>query len=243
MGVVHNIAEFLLEDGRRMVVHPFPNVDPLQLRTMILGPVMAALLRQRGYAVLHGASIVINDGAVVFLGSCGAGKSTTASLFYAAGYGVGGDDVCAVDLTEDPVVHPSYPQIKLRKDAAHALHGNVAHLQPLYWDDVRRLEDVWTDFPLRSLPLKKVYILRFGDHTSLLPISKHDALLHLIQHARAIPPLSGKHYEQERMQQAATIAEKVPVALLTRPHAISQATNVVEMVRKDLAQLPTREEK
>ena len=233
-GVVQNVGEFLFEAGRRLLVHPYPDVDPLRLRTVILGPGIAVMLRQRGLAVLHGASVATSDGFVAFLGDCGAGKSTTASLFYAAGYGVGGDDVCAIDVSNHPVVFPSYPQIKLRKDAARALHGTVDHLQPLYRRDIRRLEEVWERFPTTPLPLKKVYILRFAEEYSIVPLDKRTALAHIIEHSRAIPPLSEPVYLQERMQQAASIVESVPVALLNRPKSVDQAGGVVETVLADI---------
>ena len=237
LGVVETVGEFLFEDGLEMTVYPNPGIDPSRLRTTILGPAIAIILRQRGLAVLHGATVAMDGGAVVFLGSCGSGKSTTSSLFHAAGYGIGGDDVCPVDVDGAPCVWPSYPQIKLRKDAARALHGEVDHLQPLYRDDVRRLEEVPSRFPTGPLAIKKMYVLRFSNESGITPLPKHVALASLIEHARAIPPLSGRRYEQERMTQAAHIVETTPLALLTRPRAIEDAGQIVEMVRTDVGEM------
>ena len=54
---------------------------------------MALLLYQRGFLVLHGSSIKINNGAIAFLGYRGNGKSTTAINLYKKNYPIVTDDI------------------------------------------------------------------------------------------------------------------------------------------------------
>jgi hypothetical protein len=61
----------------------------------------------------------IDDGAVAFCGASGVGKSTMAAGFQRHGYPVLADDVTVIDLFAPggPVVMPSFPRIKLWRNA------------------------------------------------------------------------------------------------------------------------------
>lgn len=110
LGKTANIGTFLVRGGKEIIIDPSPGVDGDLLRTIVLGPIWAVLLRQRGLAVFHASSININNSAIAFLGGSGWGKSTLAEAFYDRGYGVITDDVMAVRIEESPPqVFPAYP--------------------------------------------------------------------------------------------------------------------------------------
>ncbi len=79
----HSVATFLVREGRLVTVDPAPGIDQGTLRIFLLGPVLAALLRQRGYLVLHASAVAYSGGAAAFLGLSGRGKSTLAAALHA----------------------------------------------------------------------------------------------------------------------------------------------------------------
>lgn len=119
---VKGIARFLIENGETITLEPYPDADPDSIRLYLLGSGLGALLHQRGNLVLHANAIRVGDGAVLFAGVSGAGKSTTAAVFHQMGYQVIADDVTAVN--QEGHVVGGFPQLKLWEDALDHLKIN-----------------------------------------------------------------------------------------------------------------------
>src|SRR5260370_13570117 len=73
------VGGFLVRAGREVVVDPDPGADGWALRLFLVGPVLAVLLRERGYLVLHGSAVERSGLTIAFLGPAGWGKSTLAA--------------------------------------------------------------------------------------------------------------------------------------------------------------------
>lgn len=112
-------ARFLVRHGNEIIFDPHPDASEDDVRLYLLGSAMGALMHQRGILVLHGCTVLVNGGGVVFLGNSGSGKSTLATELSRRGYPCIGDDLCAVSIGDDGVPHaaPAYPQAKLCLDA------------------------------------------------------------------------------------------------------------------------------
>ena len=129
----------------------------------LLGPIFGLLLRLRGVTCLHASAVAFQDRSVVFVGSQGAGKSTTAAALARQGYGVLSDDIVAlVELEGAFHVMPAYPHLSLWPDSVKMLYGSAEALPRFIPDwDKRRLDlgEQGTNFENRSLPLGAIYIL------------------------------------------------------------------------------------
>ncbi len=89
-----------------------------------LGQVLSFSLLARGIEPLHGSAVVVDGRAIVFLGACGAGKSTLAAAMIARGYPAITDDVVVLRPSENGwVVEPGIPRIKLFPATARKLLG------------------------------------------------------------------------------------------------------------------------
>ena len=85
--------------------------------TYLLGPILGLLLRLRGVTCLHASAVAFADHAIAFVGSEGAGKSTTAALMAQKGCAVISDDVVAlVERDGSFYVYPAYPYLCLWPD-------------------------------------------------------------------------------------------------------------------------------
>ncbi|NJR75120.1 MAG: hypothetical protein HC773_18735, partial [Scytonema sp. CRU_2_7] len=132
LGETPEVAECFIRNGREIIINPVAGVDEALLRTVLLGPILCVLLRQRGLLVLHASCININHKGVAFMGGSGWGKSTLVTAFHTKGYDVLTDDVLPIQIkTGQPVVFPSYPQFKLWPEAATSLGQNIKTLLPV----------------------------------------------------------------------------------------------------------------
>ncbi len=159
----------------------------------LLGFVLSFVLRLRGVVCLHASAVAIGDRAVAFIGEPGAGKSTTAAAFAAAGYPVLTDDVLALNLSQPaPLAQPGLQRMNLTPDSAQALLGSTDALHKLAptWD--KWCVDL-TNGPFRresrALPLMAIYHL--ADRRPALPgpviapLAGHAALTTLVAHTFA----------------------------------------------------------
>ena len=129
----------------------------------LLGPVLGLLLRFRGVTCFHASAVAFGDRAVAFVGSEGAGKSTTAAALARQGYAVLSDDVVALSEREGSFfVHPAYPYLCLWPESVESLYGSADALPPFSVNYEKRcllLEKQELKFEERSLPLAAIYIL------------------------------------------------------------------------------------
>ncbi|OGT32041.1 MAG: hypothetical protein A3E87_10875 [Gammaproteobacteria bacterium RIFCSPHIGHO2_12_FULL_35_23] len=128
---IKKIGRFSIKDGNRIFYQRENHVSDEELRLFILGSCFGCLLQQRGYIVLHGNAITTDETTCkIIVGNQGAGKSTTAAWYHQQGAKILADDVCAVTFNDlgQPIVIPSYPQIKLWQASADLLGISTRHL-------------------------------------------------------------------------------------------------------------------
>ena len=152
-----------------------PAADPGRVQRCLLTTVIALWLERRGWPVLHGAAIEVDDGAVLLLASGYTGKSTLAARLVRAGFRILTDDLVAVEKRQDGFfVKSSYPSIGLwpgpnlgssfqALPLAPRVHPSVdkrsMRLEPsAFCSHARRIDAVYTlhrdcsgstDFPIR----------------------------------------------------------------------------------------------
>jgi len=162
-------VQFWLEREGKSLWAVWPAASTLEdTASYLLGPVLGLLLRLRGVTCLHASAVSIENRSVAFVGSEGAGKSTTAAAFARQGHAVTSDDVVAlVESPEGFRVMPAYPHLCLWQDSVEMLYGSGDALPQFStgWEKRRlALGDQGTRFENRSLPLGAIYLL--GDRRS-----------------------------------------------------------------------------
>jgi len=138
------IGRFVVSDGSDIIVARAPGADPALVRLYLLGPVLNALLHQRGWIVLRAGAARIGDRVVAFVPGPGVSDALTGS-----GHTIIAEDVLAIragDHTTPAVVQPCVPWLAQ---------------QPLDEAVARRL---WCDAARSNapLPLDALYVLN-GD--------------------------------------------------------------------------------
>lgn len=110
------------------------NLDEGLLRIFITSEALGTALFLRGLFLLHGSAVVINNKAQVYIGTPGAGKSTTVAAFAKAGFSVLSDDMVALKLNDsgEIVVVPAFADVKIWQDAVENLDWKTQDLKPAW---------------------------------------------------------------------------------------------------------------
>ena len=129
----------------------------------LLDTILAACLHMRGVLALHASAIATTEGAVLFTGIVGSGKSTLVAALVSLGYPLVADGIVGVTRVGDNLptqVLSGFPQVRLWKSAINALDE--------YWHQdacspVRHGINSYTIFTSRfhdkRVPVHTVYVL------------------------------------------------------------------------------------
>jgi hypothetical protein len=124
------VAAYLIHDGCEIIVRPKDDAPAPDIRAFLLGTAFGTLCHQRGVLPLHASCVAIDGEAVAIAGPSGVGKSTMAAALADLGHKALADDVTVVDLSSGvPMVLPSFPRIKLWRDALDALGRSIDGLE------------------------------------------------------------------------------------------------------------------
>jgi hypothetical protein len=206
----------------------------------LLGPILGLLLRLRGVVCLHASAVAFNDCCVAFVGSEGAGKSTTAAAFARSGCGIVSDDI--VGLVERDArfyVLPAYPHLCLWPESVAMLYGSPEALPRFLHDWEKRrlaLGQDGTRFEDRTLPLEAIYIL--GARGSLAAaeveyIPNREGLLALVANSYATTLIDVRLREEEFAVLSRLIAS-VPVRMVHPSDDPSRLEELCSAIRADL---------
>lgn len=233
------VGSFLVRGGHEIIVDPCPGLDERILRLFVLGPVLATLLRQRGYLLLHASGVAVADEAVLFLGSAGWGKSTMAAALHARGHGLVADDMAALQVGEGcPTVFPGFPQLKLWPEAAiHSLGDDPEKLPR--WNPYfeKRVRPAAHRFSSASLPVKRIYVLAEGNAQVILPLQPQEAFVELVRHSYGsdFGLQTATHIENlSHFLKCGSVVKQVPVRSLKRPKSLAHLPRLAQLIEKDL---------
>jgi hypothetical protein len=216
-----SLGRFRVSGGREIVVEPAPDADPDFLRTCLLGPVLAAVLHQRGLLVLHASAVLIDGTAVALLGSKGWGKSTLAAALRARGHSLIADDVSAVDTSAGtPKVFPAFPQLKLWPQTVTALGLDASALPRLRRNMEKRSYHVDTRFHVDPVSLGCLYVLEVGDSLAIEPLDRRDAFSELVRHTYFLRYLESSGATVRHFDHCASLVRRVKVFRIVRPPSL-----------------------
>ena len=242
------IGKFLIVNGDEVVVEPASEAIEDDLVPFLTGPVMIALLHQRGYLVLHGSSVMINGATVAFLGQKGHGKSTLAATMSVRGHSLLSDDVVPIYFSDGkPHTIPGYPRIKLNPDSVNAIGSDPDSL-PL----IHRLieKHSFTTPQFRSgepVELSAVYFLDLSDKIEIQSIKQTQGFVELVANTHANHHLKRLNSQEKHFGICQQLVLSVPVFRLARPHRFDLIEDVCLAVENHIYNLrpavsePTRQ--
>jgi hypothetical protein len=208
--------------------------DINQIIPFLLGPVMAILLHQRGFLVLHGSSVKINDNAIAFIGHRGIGKSTTAINLYKNGYSLITDDILAIKFDEDgiPYINPGYPHVRLTKNSYNHIKDKTTILTPICTIVGKLFCDASNNFSSAPLKLKRIYLLETGEQINISNLNSQETLIDLIKHSTAHRIFKDAD-QANNLTQCANLINNVSIRELKIIHSFNNISELINLIEND----------
>ncbi|GAB3543537.1 serine kinase [Spirosoma fluminis] len=225
------LLSYLATDGTKLLVDT-TQTDADLVALFTYSEALGLILFQRGYFLLHGSAVQINDKGIVFLGEPGAGKSTTVAAFAQQGFGVISDDMVCIRVNESgtPVLIPAFPQIKIWETSVDGLQLAKEELAPVR-EGVNKFS--WNDsitFEQDEVPLEQIYVLTAptdsGGSTELLLQSQ--VPVELLGYFPLPDSLLRGASLKDFFEKSSSIARSVPVIRMSRPANFARLYDFVE---------------
>jgi hypothetical protein len=235
------LFEFLISpDGRTIEYHRLRDATNASLTTYLLGQALSFSLLSFGYEPLHATAVVVDGGAIAFLGDCGYGKSTLGAAFVARGFPVLTDDVLALETRAGRwIAHAGPPRLKLFPSVAQRVLSRSDGSTLNTGTSKLLLSLGKSESTVQSVPLRALYVLpnpaRARPHRGRIQISAVKGQKAFLAVTRAAFNLI--QVDRERLARqftmAARLAGDVPIRRLTYPRRLASIGAVCEAVLAD----------
>lgn len=232
----HDGACFRLhEDGTHIEVYRNEaggESDAMEVELHLLNHVLPLTLAHRGATVIHASSIEFPQGAALFIGETGTGKSTLARHLAGEGLRLLTDDCAVLDPEEQPpLVFAGYPAIRVIDDSLDTplRSRGKAFLSPM-------------ESPFLFLPepshVAAVFQLepKPSGNIEIEPLSPRDAQFALTRHAFRLDPGDRDRLELE-FKVNSNLAQRLPAFRLSYPHDANRLPEVSELLQRHLESL------
>ena len=241
-----NLFEFLISpDGREIAGHPLSATPAESFQTYLLGHVLSFAMLRQGIEHYHCSAVVVNGGAVCFLGNCGYGKSTLAAGFLSAGYSLLSDDILVMTPGpgSDLYAYPGTSRLKLfpaisRKVLRSSQTGTP--MNPMTRKLIIGLESA--QICRKAVPVRAIYALNppnskpRGDRVTIRRLSPKRALLKVIEGT-----FNNYVTDPDRLRNqflvSNRIAAMVPVKSICYPRTLRGLASAREAILADLSRL------
>ena len=199
------------------------------VEALLWGTPAAVAMRRRGDLVLHAAAVEVNGGGILLSGPGGAGKTTLAAAFHAAGHRLLSDDLIGCRSTDPPSLLPGPPLARLFPDSVERLGMDGA---AVVWEANEKLYLAVAPERRGSadpVPLERIVLLDplGSGPLGLAPVTAREALRDLWAMSFWLPVDGDQARCFERL---GSLLHRVPASRLTRPKDWSALADAVAFV-------------
>lgn len=230
---IANAGAFLIRDGREIIVDPASGAGENFIGRILLGLGLSILLHQRGFLVLHGSAVSINNRAKVFLGPSGSGKSTIAAALCNR-YSLLADDLVAIRASEDEIrVFPAACRLSLFQDSALSTGYDSEVMPKVDPNEEKRAAQPKRGCCIEPLPLDAIYFLKKGEKLQIESFSRHEAMMELVRSTFSMGALRARVNASQHFMQCAIIAKKIPIYHIIRSHDIARLAESIVAIEEE----------
>lgn len=155
---------FYIRNGKTIIIQASDSVPEDKITSILLDFPFAVLLIQRGYFVLHGATVIVDGRAVSFLGRSGEGKSALAHELWRKGQTLIEDDLCAIKITDNgPVIFPGIYRLSVWRDTIEASGGLDKRYRHVRADMNKYFVDFSDSANTEPVPADRFYFISEGN--------------------------------------------------------------------------------
>ncbi len=217
-----------------IIVRPFKDSDPMQVKTFILGSGFGYTMLLRKQVVLHGGGVSKNGKGIIVTGESGAGKSTVTDSLLSSGYEFIADDVCALTENGEMMhINMAYPQQKLCRDAALNKGYNLDEL--IYINESRdkfalRLKDGYLPEGMDFNYLFELVIAE-GDELQFREVKGQEKLMLLMKNIyRGEDGFNQWGVPAEYMKKCLKVASTIKIYQIARPKNINTLPEIISYI-------------
>jgi hypothetical protein len=227
------LFEFAVDpSGREVYGRKLGRASLESFHTYLLGQVVSFALLKQGIEQLHATVVAFSGRALALTGDCGRGKSTLAAALLKRGGKLLVDDMLVLKQNGHLLAMPGPPRLKLLPDSAKRAglsSGKALPMNPLVSKKIFPIRDAQVD----PVPLERLYVLSAPNprtkRISIRRCTPAEACAQVIAAAYNLDmALPGRPASQ--LQWAASIANAVPVSMLSYPRDLNRLEEVADAV-------------
>ncbi len=225
------VGGFHIHSGRQIILFPEPGVEQALLRLYVEGMMMACLLHQRGFFVLHASVVRIGEHAIAFLGHVGAGKSSLAAAFHMLGHSVAADDNAAIELGETgTLVTPAFPSVKIFPAVGEALGFDAHSLREMHASQLKRARPVSRGFSAKPIPLERIYVLDREAPEGIARLSGVESTLELIRNS--VPTRWRQRGDAAHLMRCGDLSRRIPTWRVRTFHTLQEIPDLARRIEE-----------
>jgi len=236
-------AAIRIKDLSNIYIQGYPGVSERYMAFPLLGPVMGWILHQRGSLVLHSSAVRLDGHSIAFLGDKRAGKSTTAAAFIKNGADLITDDLLVINMknSQQPMIQPSFAQIKLNEDASHRVDIPDSDALPLVIPNFPKRQYRLKSMVTQDVPCGAFFIIRREGETPKIEwADAGSGFQHLMRYSYNVrfytAPISTQKRERH-FKQCVELANSSKIGILSIPQGINELEETVQVVRKAMVDI------
>ena len=175
---------FKILSNSDIIIYKSKEIDTNKIWEMLIGVPFGYALRNKGFMVLHGSSVVVNGKAVCIVGSSGLGKSTLALSLVERGYKFLTEDL---SIIKDDIVHFYSSWIKIDKNRTIKTKTDLNKNIDLSFDSRERelVKISKEDCAENAIP-KVIYFPVIGDNKNIEQMKDHEIFKFLFAYSYRI---------------------------------------------------------
>lgn len=225
-----------IKNSSEIILNQLSGLKDSFLVLVILGTAIPLILNKKNMLVLHGNAVNIEDNAIGFIGSEGAGKSTTTHAFIKKGYKLLSDDVLAIQLINKsiPQVISGFPTIKLWPKVIKNMGENPDSMPRIQSGIEKRFYYTHKNFINGSIPLKMIFSIRESRNESIIKdLSLQESTMELVK-STLYSNSFDKTQLVNNLLNCGEIAKNVPVKSLEIKQSLEELPYLVKIIENYL---------
>lgn len=223
---------FTISSGQRITISPIDSCGIGVLEDSILGEALGVAIIQRQALLLHASAIETSNGAVVFCGDSGLGKSTMAYLTQQHGGLILCDDLCLITMINGwPHVVPGPPFLKVREPALRGAGKDPADFERAF--EGSKKYRVTSGTATAPVPLNHLLFIERGDTLRCTPCPTVNLFLALMENSFASHLSHSYEFEfldasmkKNLFKACEDLAHVAPCSILTRTDTLPSPTDL-----------------
>lgn len=220
--------------GKNVIVDPIENYNKELLKNTIISNTLGFLLLQRERIAIHGSTVVIDKGAVVITGACGAGKSTLTLELEKMGNKFLSDDIVAVDPNDNNSVELGFPYHKLCEDVVDKLNierSALSSCKGAY--ETKYIVADKENFSFEKAPIKVIYEVEASavEELEIIELHSTEKLQRLLRNIYRVDLISSSGgFSSTYFKEYVKLTKEIKYFKITRPRHKDTLQEIVNLI-------------